>query len=175
MLMKVSVVLSNILCMTKHKYYMQLALLEAEKAFSLGEIPIGAVLVCDGQIFTAHNLRENNTDATAHAELLIIRKACESLKKWRLKNSTLYVTVEPCPMCAGAIVLSRIENLVYGCPDAKAGGCESVFNIVQNRYLNHQVNLLTGVLETDCQNIIKKFFSLKRELNHFLHKNTTKK
>lgn len=142
---------------------MQLALLAAEKAFSLGEVPIGAVLVCEGQIFTAHNLREANTDATAHAELLVIQKACAVLKKWRLKNATLYVTVEPCPMCAGAIVLSRIENLIYGCPDAKAGGCESVFNIVQNRYLNHQAHVISGVLEEDCQKIIKRFFSLQRK------------
>lgn len=142
---------------------MQLALAEAEKAFAIGEVPIGAVLVCNDQVFTAHNLCEKNTDATAHAELLVIKKACSTLKKLRLKNSTLYVTVEPCSMCAGAIVLSRIENLVYGCPDAKAGGCESIFNIVQNNYLNHQANVIAGVLEADCQKIIKKFFQLQRK------------
>lgn len=145
---------------------MQLALLEAEKAFSLGEVPIGAVLVCKNQVFTAHNLREKNTDATAHAELLVIQKACATLKKWRLKNSTLYVTVEPCPMCAGAIVLARIENLVYGAPDSKAGACESVFNVVQNSYLNHKAKVITGVLEDDCQKIMRKFFRLQREQSH---------
>ena len=111
--------------MMDDKAYMQLALCEARKAAALGEIPIGAVLV-DKQtgevVAAAHNMRETWQDATAHAEVIVIHEACAKLRRWRLSGCTLYVTVEPCPMCSGAIVNSRIDRVVYGCPDAKAGG-----------------------------------------------------
>lgn len=108
--------------------YMQLALQEARTAAAIGEIPIGAVLVVEGEVVArAHNMRETWNDATAHAEVIVIREACKKLGRWRLEGAALYVTVEPCPMCSGAIVNSRIDKVVYGCPDAKAGGAESIF------------------------------------------------
>ena len=121
-------------------FYMRAALDEARIAFNLGEIPIGAVLVdAAGEIVArAHNLRETTHDATAHAEILAIRAACERLGRWRLTGCTLYVTIEPCPMCAGAIVNSRLTRVVYGAPDAKAGACESIYNIPGNPNLNHR-------------------------------------
>ena len=139
--------------------YMKLALAEAEKAFVLGEIPIGAVLVDgQGQVVTAgHNRRESWHDATAHAELIVIQAACRKLKKWRLSGLTLYVTIEPCPMCAGALIMSRIDRVVYGSPDYKAGAAESLFNVVDNKALNHQLKVRAGVLEDQCTEIMKRF------------------
>ena len=141
--------------------YMKLALAEAEKAFVLGEIPIGAVLVDgQGQVVTAgHNRRESWHDATAHAELIVIQAACRKLKKWRLSGLTLYVTIEPCPMCAGALIMSRIDRVVYGSPDYKAGAAESLFNVVDNKALNHQLKVRAGVLEDQCTAIMKRFFA----------------
>ena len=120
--------------MQDDEFYMKLALAEAEKAFSLGEIPIGAVLVDDsGNIIAfGHNMREHWQDATAHAEVVVIQEACRKLNRWRLSGTTLFVTIEPCPMCAGALIMSRIDRVVYGKPDYKAGAAESVFNIVDN-------------------------------------------
>ena len=144
---------------------MQEALLEANKALLKGEIPIGAI-ICDdtGKVVArGHNLRENSFDATAHAEIVAIRKACQLEQNWRLTDFTMYVTVEPCPMCAGALFMSRIKRLVYGTTDWRAGGCESVFNIVSNPYLNHQIEVRAGVLEDDCAAIVKKFFKQKRQ------------
>lgn len=147
-------------------YYMGLALEEAEKAAALGEIPIGAVLVQEGEVISrAHNLREMNQDATAHAEVLVIREACAKLKRWRLSGCTLYVTVEPCPMCSGAIVNGRIDRVVYGCPDVKAGGAESIFNIITNPNLNHCAEVTSGVLEEDCAQVMKTFFQRRRKEN----------
>lgn len=145
---------------------MQEALIEAKKAFNKGEIPIGAI-ICDntGKIIArGHNLRESNFDATAHAEIVAIRKACNQVKNWRLSGLTMYVTVEPCPMCAGALFMSRIARLVYGTTDWRAGGCESMFNIVNNPYLNHQIEVRAGVLEDDCAKIVKDFFKQQRNL-----------
>ncbi len=141
--------------------YMKLALAEAEKAFVLGEIPIGAVLVDgQGEVITAgHNRRESWHDATAHAELIVIQAACRKLKKWRLSGLTLYVTIEPCPMCAGALIMSRIDRVVYGSPDYKAGAAESLFNVVDNKALNHQLKVRAGVLEDQCTEIMKRFFA----------------
>lgn len=144
---------------------MQEALIEAYKAFNKKEIPIGAI-ICDKQgkiIARGHNLRESYFDATAHAEIVAIRQACNKLKNWRLNNLTLYVTVEPCPMCAGAIFMSRLYRLVYGATDWRAGGCESMFNIVANPYLNHQTMVRAGILEDECSAIIKKFFQQQRQ------------
>lgn len=146
-------------------YYMRLALAEAELAYELGEVPIGAVLVDSvGKIVsTGHNLRETNKDATAHAELIAIQRACCCLGKWRLTDLTLYVTIEPCPMCAGAIVMSRINRVVYGSPDVKAGACESLFNITGCTALNHQPEVCSGVLAVECSSIIRRFFYERRK------------
>ena len=143
---------------------MREALKEAAKAFRLGEIPIGAI-ICNkqGQIIArAHNLRETTCYATAHAEIIAIKKACQKIKNWRLCDLTLYVTIEPCPMCAGALFTSRIKRLVYGATDWRAGGCESVFNIVSNPYLPHQIEVRAGVLEDECSAIVKRFFQQRR-------------
>lgn len=146
--------------------YMQLALIQAKKAAELGEIPIGAVLVYDGQVVAAaHNQREMLPDATAHAEILVIREGCAKLGRWRLSGCTLYVTVEPCSMCSGAIVNSRIDRVVYGCPDVKAGGVESIFNILTNNSLNHQVEVLGGICEEECASVMKEFFRRRRQEN----------
>lgn len=145
-------------------YYMGLALVEARKAFDLGEVPIGAVLVLDNQVVsTGHNMRENWHDATAHAEVIAIREACRRLNRWRLTGATLYVTIEPCPMCAGALVMSRIDRLVYGSPDYKAGAVESLFNVVQNSALNHRLEVTAGVRTDECSGIMKEFFRSRRK------------
>jgi tRNA(adenine34) deaminase len=144
--------------------YMGLALTEAQKAYEIGEVPIGAVLVMDGELIaSAHNMRETWQDATAHAEIIVIRDACSILKRWRLTGATLYVTIEPCPMCAGALVMSRIDRLVYGSNDYKAGGIESIFNIVQNEALNHRLKVTAGVRADECSAIMKRFFKERRQ------------
>lgn len=146
--------------------YMAMALSEARKAAELGEIPIGAVLVLDGEVIAkAHNMRETWQDATAHAETIVIREACKKLDRWRLTGATLYVTIEPCPMCAGAIVMSRISRLVYGSPDSKAGAAESLFNVVNNPALNHMVDVTAGVCSEECTQVMKDFFKKRRSEN----------
>lgn len=145
-------------------YYMGLAMEEAQKAYDVGEIPIGAVLVMDNQVIArAHNMRESWHDATAHAEVIAIREACKTLHRWRLTGATLYVTIEPCPMCAGALVMSRIDRLVYGSPDYKAGAVESLFNVVQNPALNHRLEVTAGVRADECTAIMKDFFRQRRK------------
>ena len=143
--------------------YMKIALTEAQKAFELSEVPVGAVVVRDGEIIaTAYNLRETGKIATAHAELLAIDKACKALGGWRLSGCTLYVTLEPCPMCAGAIVNSRIDRVVYGASDSVAGCLGSVINF--NAYpFNHAFEIECGVLEEECAAILRDFFDKKRE------------
>lgn len=144
--------------------YMELALVEARKAYDKGEVPIGAVLVLgDNILASAHNMRETWQDATAHAEIIVIREACKKLGRWRLSGATLYVTIEPCPMCAGALVMSRIDRLAYGSADYKAGAVESVFNVVQNQALNHQMEVLAGVRAEECAELMKKFFRERRK------------
>ena len=145
-------------------YYMGLALREAEDALSEGEVPIGALVVTEagGIASKAHNNREAWHDATAHAEIVAIRAACAKLGRWRLTGCTLYVTLEPCPMCAGALVMSRMRRLVYGLPDSKAGAAESLFNIVNNSTLNHRLQVTAGVREDDCGALLKKFFAGRR-------------
>lgn len=149
------------------KKYMELALAEARQAAELGEIPIGAVLVDElGQVIAAaHNMRETWQDGTAHAEVIAIQAACKKLGRWRLSGCTLYVTVEPCPMCSGAIVNSRVDRVVYGCPDVKAGGAESIFNIITNPNLNHCANVTSGVCEEECAQVMKDFFKRRRMEN----------
>lgn len=139
--------------------YMSAALEEAKKAGEIGEIPIGAVIVRDGKIVgRGHNRTETDKDPTAHAEMLAIRQAAENLGGWRLIGCQMYVTAEPCAMCAGAIVWSRIEKLFIGTTDPKAGACGSVFNIVQEPRLNHYVEIETGMMEEECREILKGFF-----------------
>lgn len=147
---------------------MRLALAEAEKAYARGEIPIGAVLVRneDGTVVSrGHNLRESKNDATAHAEMEAIREACARLNRWRLNGLTLYVTIEPCAMCAGALVNSRIDRLVYGSTESKFGAVESIFNVVNHRLLNHRLSVTAGVLEDECRQLMKDFFRMRREQN----------
>ena len=143
---------------------MKAALKEAEKAAVMGEVPIGAVVVKDGIIIgRGHNKTETAKDPTAHAEMEAIRAASAALGGWRLLGCDMYVTAEPCSMCAGAIVWSRIENLYIGTMDPKAGACGSVFNIVQEDKLNHQVNVTIGILQEECSRLLKDFFrSLRR-------------
>lgn len=147
---------------------MRLALAEAEKAYARGEIPIGAVLVRneDGTVVSrGHNLRESKNDATAHAEMEAIWEACARLNRWRLSGLTLYVTIEPCAMCAGALVNSRIDRLVYGSTESKFGAVESIFNVVNHRLLNHRLSVTAGVLEDECRQLMKDFFRMRREQN----------
>ena len=139
--------------------FMQAALAEARKGFSEDEVPVGAVVVVDGKIIArAHNLRESLIDPTAHAEILAIKKAAKKLGGWRLSGATLYTTLEPCPMCAGAIVHSRVRELVYGADDPKAGACGSIMNVVSSGHLNHRVKVRSGVLKKESSEILKKFF-----------------
>ncbi len=145
---------------------MGLALDEAQKAYDIGEVPIGAVLIMDGQVVASgHNMRECWHDATAHAEMIAIREACQKLGRWRLTGLTLYVTIEPCPMCAGALVMSRVDRLVYGSADVKAGAIESIFNIAQNEALNHSMMVTAGIRADECAQIMKDFFRQRRKKN----------
>jgi len=149
-----------------HDYWMEQAFREAEKAYDKGEVPIGAVVVFEDRIIgKGHNLTETLQDPTAHAEMIAITAAAEFLGSRRLINTTLYVTLEPCAMCAGAIVLARIPLLVYGAPDPKSGACGTLYNIVQDDRLNHRVDLITGVLEAKCSLILSDFFRKLRETN----------
>lgn len=149
------------------KIFMAEALKEAEKAAEMGEVPIGAVIVRDGEIIArGHNMTESTKDPTAHAEMLAIRQASQKLGGWRLIGCSMYVTAEPCSMCAGAIVWSRIEKLFIGTMDPKAGACGSVFNIPQEKKLNHFVEIETGVMEEECAQIMKDFFRKLRSKNN---------
>jgi len=146
-----------------HEAFMREALAEAEKAYAAGEVPIGAVVVREGEIISrAHNRREAEHDATAHAEILAIREAGRRLGGWRLTGCTLYVTIEPCPMCAGALVQSRVEHLVYGAADPKAWADRSLLEIVQNPGLNHRLAVTGGVLAEECGALMKRFFRSRR-------------
>ena len=143
--------------------FMRLALKVAERALQHGDVPIGAVVVRDGDVIgSACNERELSADPTAHAEILALRAAATAVGSWRLDDSTLYVTLEPCPMCAGAIVLGRVPRLVYGPQDPRAGAALSLYNIVQDDRLNHQVELTTGVLEEECADLLRSFFEGRR-------------
>lgn len=149
-----------------HEKYMYEALKEAEKASDIGEVPIGAIVVCDGQIIgRGHNLRETQHQATAHAEMIAIQQANSNLGKWRLEDCTLYVTLEPCPMCSGAIILSRLKQVVYGAKDYKAGTCGTLMNLVTDSRFNHQAEVISGVLEEECGTILSDFFKLLRKRN----------
>jgi tRNA(adenine34) deaminase len=144
---------------------MLVALAEAERARSIGEVPVGAVVVYEERVIaTGHNLTQTINDPSAHAEMVAIRRAAEALGHWRLLGCTLYVTLEPCTMCAGAIVLSRLPRLVFGAMDPKAGMCGSLDNLVQNPRLNHRVMMTSGVLAAESSLMLKEFFRARRQL-----------
>lgn len=143
--------------------YMHLALEEAHLAEAEGEVPVGAVVVADGQVIArAHNRPISLQDPTAHAEVLALRQAARILGNYRLGDCALYVTIEPCPMCAGALVLARVRRLVYGAIDSRAGAVHSCFQITSNPKLNHQVEACGGVLEKECRALLQDFFARRR-------------
>ena len=147
----------------EHNKWMKFAFDESQKAFIDDEVPVGAVVVYDGKIIgRGHNMVEGLKDPTAHAEILAITAAASYLgSKW-LTDCSLYVTLEPCSMCAGAIVLARLKNLIYGTQDPKTGACGSVINIIKGDLFNHNVNLISGVMEKECSRVLKEFFKKKR-------------
>lgn len=148
-----------------HDVWMRSALDLAEQAFEEGEVPVGAVIVhADRIIGTGYNQREQLRDPTAHAEMIAITQAAELLGSWRLTDCTLYCTLEPCPMCAGAIVQARIPFVVYGTVDPKAGACHSLFQITSDPRLNHRAAILGGVLQNECRAILQEFFAQQRAL-----------
>lgn len=154
---------NNIPGTQKHLQYMQKAFFLAEQAYEEKEVPVGALVVKDDQIIgKGYNQCERLKDATAHAEMLAISAACSTLEQKYLQECTLYVTLEPCPMCAGALVWSKIDTVVIGAWDAQAGSCGSVFNLSTNQKLNHQVNVIQGFMESDCEWILKRFFQERR-------------
>ena len=145
------------------EHFMRLALREAEAAGAEDEVPIGAVIVQAGRVIAAaHNQREQLHDPTAHAEMIAITQAAGVLGDWRLEGCTLYVTLEPCPMCAGAIVLARVPRVVYGAADPKAGAAQSLYQLLSDSRLNHRAEVTPGVLAQDCGAILTRFFEQKR-------------
>jgi tRNA(adenine34) deaminase len=148
-----------------HRHFMRMALREAEQAFLEDEVPVGAVIVHgDEVIAAAHNQREQLHDPTAHAEMIAITQAAEALGSWRLDACVLYVTLEPCPMCAGAIVQARVPWVVYGAADPKAGAVDSLFTLLRDPRLNHRCQTTSGVLGAECGEILSRFFQAKRKL-----------
>jgi len=145
------------------KLFMQEALRLAEEAYRREEVPVGAVLVCEGRILVGnHNRREEMEDATAHAEILVLREAGRLLGSWRLPETTLYVTLEPCPMCAGALIQARVSRLVFGTRDPKAGAVVSLYDLLRDHRLNHRLEFTEGVLQKQCSEILKRFFQQRR-------------
>jgi tRNA(adenine34) deaminase len=145
---------------------MRVAIEAAGIAEENGDVPIGAVIVYENQIIgKAYNQREQLKDPTAHAEIIALTQAAAFLESWRLNGCTMYVTLEPCPMCAGALVLARLDRLVYGCDDPKTGACKSLYNIVQDERLNHKLEVTSGVLEEQCREQLQEFFARRREEN----------
>jgi tRNA(adenine34) deaminase len=144
-------------------YFMRLALREAEQAREHGDVPIGAVVVRGGELLAAaHNERELRQDPTAHAEILVLREAARALGSWRVLDATLYVTLEPCAMCAGAIVLARIPRVLYGATDPKAGACGSVLDVLGDVRLNHRPEVISGLLAPECGQLLSDFFTSRR-------------
>ena len=155
---------SEISNMDRDRAYMQLALDVAKEAYREGEVPVGAVLVKEGEVIaTGYNQRERLQDPTAHAELMAIRAAAELMGAWRLTNTTLYVTLEPCAMCAGAMIQARVARLVFGTHDPKAGACGSICNLPAETRFNHRVIVQSGILAEDCSHLLKQFFQQLRE------------
>jgi tRNA(adenine34) deaminase len=144
---------------------MKLALQEAERALAENEVPIGAVIVRGSQVIAAaHNQREQLRDPTAHAEMIAITQAAAQMEDWRLEGCTLYVTLEPCPMCAGAILQARIPNLVYGATDPKAGAVHTLYQLLSDARLNHRVDVQAGISSTECGALLTRFFRFQRSL-----------
>ena len=144
-------------------HYMERALAQARKAAAMGEVPVGAVLVRDGSVLVeGHNLIESTPDATAHAELLLLQEGARLTQSWRLEGITLYVTLEPCPMCAGAMVLARIERLVYGAPDPKKGAVDSIYDVLRHPANNHRVQVTSGLLADPAGRLLRDFFAARR-------------
>jgi tRNA(adenine34) deaminase len=150
-----------------HLQHMEMALEEADLAAAADEVPVGAVIVSleKGVIGRAHNQREALNDPTAHAEMIAITQAANALQSWRLENCLLYVTLEPCPMCAGAIVLARLQTVVYGAADPKAGACDTLYQITSDGRLNHRAQIIRGVLADRCGEVLSAFFARKRAKN----------
>ncbi len=147
-----------------HEFFMNQALREAELAFDKDEVPIGAVVVLDNKVIgRGHNLTQSLKDATAHAEMIAITSAAEKIGDWRLEDCILYSTIEPCTMCAGAAVLSRIRTIYYGARDSKFGACGSIFDIPRNEKLNHRIEVIAGLMEGEAVEIMQKFFKKLRE------------
>ncbi len=147
----------------KDEYFMRLALREAERAAQHGDVPIGAVVALDGEVIAAAgNERELRKSPVAHAEIIAIERAAAYMKSWRLLNTVLYVTLEPCPMCAGAIVQARIPHLVYGATDEKAGAAGTLYNVCQDARLNHCLDITTGVLADESAALLRQFFQARR-------------
>jgi tRNA(adenine34) deaminase len=149
--------------MESDEHFMKVALDCARIAEDNGDIPIGAVIVYKNQIIAkAYNQRQQLQDPTAHAEIIALTQAASFMENWHLNGCTMYVTLEPCPMCAGALVLSRMDSLCYGCSDPKSGACGSLYNIVQDQRLNHRVEVTSGVMEEQCRQQLQKFFAKRR-------------
>ena len=149
--------------MTSDEDFMRLALDQARGALTNGDVPIGAVVVVDGSVVArAGNAREAHADPTAHAEILALRAAAEALSSRYLDQASVYVTLEPCAMCAGALVLARVRRLIYGCPDPRAGAAYSLYNIPQDPRLNHEVEITTGVLADESSDLLRGFFASRR-------------
>lgn len=149
--------------MDMHEQYMRAALKEAKKAAKKDEVPVGAVIVKDGKIIArGHNLREKRKQPDAHAEMIVIKKAAKKLGGWRLTGCTLYVTLEPCPMCAGTVINARVDSVVFGAYDSKAGAFGSLYDLSEGK-LNHHPSVTGGVLHDDCAGILKSYFKAKRQ------------
>lgn len=145
------------------EYFMSLAIAEAQKAFRKDEVPVGAVIVKNNKVVSkGFNIREKTNDPTGHAEIVTIRKACKKLKSWRLEDCTIYITVEPCSMCAGTILWTRMKRIVYGTKDVKGGALGSSYNLFEQPNLNHHPEIEGGVLESKCAQLMKNFFKQKR-------------
>lgn len=150
--------------MKEHQQFMKIALQEAQLAAEMGEIPVGAVLVKNGEIIAkAHNLVEQLQDVSAHAELLVMKEATSKLNQKYLSDCTLYVTLEPCLMCTGALIWAKLDKIVYGAHDAQVGACGSRMQLANNEFSNHSIEIIHGILESECEALIKDFFKKRRE------------
>ncbi|MBM6629750.1 nucleoside deaminase [Mammaliicoccus vitulinus] len=153
---------------------MKLAIQEAKKAWEMDEVPIGAIVVYKGEVIgKGHNLRENDQSPIAHAEMIAIQEAAKHLNSWRLEETTLYATLEPCVMCSGAIVMSRIPHVVYGATDPKGGCSGSLMNLIEDTRFNHRATVERGILEQECGDMLRNFFREKRKLKKQIKQNNT--